>query len=358
MKTDPSSARGSAGSGPRPLLIRALQGEVGARPPIWLMRQAGRYLPEYREVRSQAGSFMRLCYTPELAAEVTLQPIRRFGFDASILFADILLIPDALGQTVEVREGIGPVLPPLAGPQAVASLRREGLHDHLAPVYETVKILRRELPSDVALIGFAGAPWTVATYMIEGGTSPDHATALRWAAEDPEGLQRLIDLLVQSSIDYLLAQVRAGADAIQIFDTWAGRLPEPAFARFSLAPAAAIVAGLRAEYPDLPVIGFPRGVGDRYRQYAAETGVSGISIDPTVELGWARDVLQPVVTVQGNLDPQTLVAGGDDMRAAVRRILDTLGHGPFVFNLGHGIVPQTPPEHVAELVELVQNWRA
>ncbi len=358
MQTDPSSSRGSAGSDPKPLLIRALQGEVSARPPIWLMRQAGRYLPEYREVRAQAGSFMRLCYTPELAAEVTLQPIRRFGFDASILFADILLIPDALGQTVEVREGEGPVLTPLADPQAVAALRPGGLHEHLAPVYETVRILRRELPADVALIGFAGAPWTVATYMIEGGTSVDHARALRWASEEPDGLQRLIDLLVESSIEYLLAQVRAGADAIQIFDTWAGRLPEPAFVRFCLAPAAAIVAGLRAEYPDLPVIGFPRGVGDRYRQYAVETGVSGISIDSTVELAWARDVLQPVATVQGNLDPQILVAGGDEMRAAANRILETLGHGPFVFNLGHGIVPQTPPEHVAELVELVQSWRA
>ena len=358
MQTDPSNPRGSDQADREPLLIRALQGEVGTRPPIWLMRQAGRYLPEYREVRAQAGSFMRLCYTPELAAEVTLQPIRRFGFDASILFADILLVPDALGQTVEVREGEGPVLPPLAGPDAVPALRTERLHEHLAPVYETVRILRRELPADVALIGFAGAPWTVATYMIEGGTSTDHANALRWASEVPDGLQRLIDLLVDSSIEYLLAQVRAGADAIQIFDTWAGRLPEPAFARFCLAPAAAIVAGLRAEYPDLPVIGFPRGVGDRYRQYVVETGVSGISIDPTVGLDWARDVLQPLATVQGNLDPQILVAGGGEMRIAANRILDRLGHGPFVFNLGHGIVPRTPPEHVAELVELVRDWRA
>ncbi len=358
MQTESSPSRGSAGTKSEPLLIRVLKGETGPRPPVWLMRQAGRYLPEYRQVRARAGSFMRLCYTPELAAEVTLQPIRRFGFDAAILFADILLIPDALGQTVEVREGQGPVLPPLADAGAVAGLRPDRLHEHLAPVYETVRILRRELPAEVALIGFAGAPWTVATYMIEGGTSADHATALRWAVEDPDGLQRLIDLLVASSIEYLLAQVRAGADAVQIFDTWAGRLPASAFARFCLAPAAAIVAGLRAEYPDLPVIGFPRGVGERYRDYVVETGVAGISIDPTVDLDWARDGLQPLVAVQGNLDPQVLVAGGDGMRAATCRILDTLGHGPFVFNLGHGIVPQTPPDHVGELVRLVQGWRA
>lgn len=358
MQTEPSHHRGSAGPASKLSLIRALRGHVEPRPPIWLMRQAGRYLPEYRKVRAEAGNFMRLCYTPELAAEVTLQPIRRFRFDASILFADILLIPDALGQTVEVREGEGPVLTPLADPSAVATLRPDGLHAHLAPVYKTVEILRRELPEDVALIGFAGAPWTVATYMIEGGTSPDHANALRWASDDPDGLQRLIDLLVDCSIEYLLAQVRAGADAIQIFDTWAGRLPGPAYDRFCLAPAARIVAGLRAAYPDLPVIGFPRGVGDRYREYAVETAVSGVSLDPTVDLDWARDVLQPVVTVQGNLDPQVLVVGGEAMRTETLRILETLGRGPFVFNLGHGIVPQTPPDHVAELVELVRGWRA
>lgn len=325
-----------------------------ATPPVWLMRQAGRYLPEYREVRAEAGSFLDLCYNPELAAEVTLQPIRRFGFDASILFADILLVPDALGQDVSFREGEGPVLAPIRRQQDLAGLELSRLHDVLSPVYETVSRLASALPEAVTLIGFAGAPWTVATYMVEGGTSRDHATVRRWALAEPESFGQLLDILIEATAQYLEAQVRAGAQVLQLFDTWAGVLPEPAFERCCIAPMRTLVVRLRDSCPGIPIIGFPRGAGVGYARYVAETGVDGVSLDPSVPLAWAAEAIQPRAMLQGNLDPMLLVAGGEAMARDIARIRRQLGNGPFTFNLGHGIVPETPPEHVDELVRLIR----
>ena len=339
------------------LLLRALRRETLPRPPIWLMRQAGRYLPEYRETRATARGFLDLCFTPDLAVEVTLQPIRRYGFDAAILFSDILVIPHALGQKVDFEEGIGPRLEAVGDASGLARLSAARLHETLAPVYETVRRLKAELPADCALIGFAGAPWTVATYMVEGGGSKDFAAVKTWAYRDPDGFQRLIDLLVEATADYLAAQADAGAEVLQVFDTWAGALPEAALRRWCLDPVRDIVARVRARHPAVPVILFPRGAGPLYRDFAAEAGAQALSLDVAVPLAWARDELQAAAVLQGNLDPIQVVAGGDGMRLSAQRILETLGKGPLIFNLGHGIVPQTPPEHVGELVELVQGWK-
>ncbi|MCF8469741.1 MAG: uroporphyrinogen decarboxylase [Parvibaculum sp.] len=342
---------------PQKTLLRALAGEPNDSVPLWLMRQAGRYLPEYRKLRGEAGGFLNLCYTPDLAEEVTLQPVRRFGFDAAILFSDILVVPDALGQKVAFKEGEGPVLEPVA---TLDDLGRLGpaseVRDRLTPVYETVRRLSKSLPAETTLIGFAGAPWTVATYMVAGQGTADQGPAKAWAYRAPDEFQKLIDLLVDASVAHLSAQVEAGAEVVQIFDTWAGSLPELAFERFALQPVKEIVARLRAEYPALPVIAFPRGAGAMAERYFAETGVSALSLDTGVSPGWAREHLQVQGCVQGNLDPLLLVAGGAEMHRHVTHILETLGHGPFIFNLGHGIVPQTPPEHVAELVSLVRAW--
>ncbi len=335
--------------------LRALAGRSNEIPPVWLMRQAGRYLPEYRAVRAEAGSFLDLCYDPARAAEVTLQPIRRFGFDAAILFADILLIPQALGQDLRFAEGEGPRLAPVRDSTGLDALRLDGLHDHLAPVYETVSRVSEALDDKTALIGFAGAPWTVATYMVEGSGSRNYENTKTWAFGDPEGFGHLIDLLVEATIAYLSRQIDAGAEAVQLFDTWAGVLPETAFARWCIEPAHRITTELRKKYPDVSVIGFPRGAGVGLSSYAARTGVQGIGLDSTVPLDWARSVLQSHCTVQGNLDPLMLMTGGAAMRGEIRRIIDGLGAGPFIFNLGHGILPQTPPEHVAELVAAVRN---
>jgi len=342
------------------LLIRALRGETLTRPPFWLMRQAGRYLPEYRATREQAGSFLDLCFNADLATEVTLQPIRRFGMDAAILFADILLIPHGLGQPLDYREGEGPILEPIRNVTELAALRMDDLHQRVAPVYETVRRLAAELPKNVALIGFAGAPWTVATYMVEGKGSRDHAIIKQWAYSDPDGFDQLIQLLVTATVEYLSRQVDAGAEAVQLFDTWAGALSETAFKRWSIEPVQQITAQLRQRYPDLPVIGFPRGAGAGYKVFARTAGVNGVSLDWTVPLDWAAAELQGPnsqgkVTVQGNLDPRLLVIGGPAMETEVRRILETLGQGPFIFNLGHGIVPETPPEHVGRLAEMLRG---
>jgi len=333
----------------KPMLC-ALRGEVLQRPPVWLMRQAGRYLPEYRAVRAQAKGFLDLCFTPDLAVEVTLQPIRRYGFDAAILFSDILVVPHALGQKVWFEEGVGPRLEALENPGDVDRLSRAGLHDALAPVYETLGRLTRALPAETTLIGFAGAPWTVASYMLEGGSSRDFAAGKRWAYGAPEAMQRLIDLLVVATGDYLIAQIDAGAEAVQIFDSWAGVWPEAHLRRWCLEPTTALVARLRRERPGVPVIVFPRGAGVLYQAYAEECGAQALGLDTTVPLGWARDVLQPKACLQGNLDPLLLVAGGEALWRGVDDILRQLSGGPFVFNLGHGIVPETPPEHVAQLV--------
>ena len=321
------------------------------------MRQAGRYRPEYRATRTQAGSFLELCYNPELATEVTLQPLRRYGFDAAILFSDILVIPHALGQHLAFKEGEGPVLTPIRSAMDLDGLSLSGLHDRLAPVYETVSRLAKAIPAATALIGFAGAPWTVATYMIEGHGSKDFAQAKGMMFGQPELFARLMALLVQATGDYLIRQIDNGAETIQIFDTWAGALPEDQFERWVIAPTRAIVARIKAERPGVPVIGFPRQAGILIKRYVVETGVDGVSLDPGVPLEWAATELQPICTVQGNLDPLLLVAGGEALDAGIDRVLKGLGRGRFIFNLGHGIVPPTPPENVARLAERIKGWK-
>jgi len=337
------------------LLIRALKGERLERPPIWLMRQAGRYLPEYREVRAKTGSFLDLCYNPTLATAVTLQPIRRFGFDAAILFSDILVVADALGQKVSFEEGLGPVLEPLSDGKDVARLNLDKFHDRLAPVYETVSLIRSALPPETALIGFAGAPWTVASYMIEGGSSRDFAKAKGWMYGRVADFAALIALLVEATSQYLIRQVDAGAEVLQLFDSWAGALSHPDMRHFSLAPLRQIAAKVHAAHPDVPIILFPRGIGAGYLDFAAEKFARGLSLDQSVPLEWARDQLQPYACLQGNLDPRLVVAGRRSMRAGIARIVNRLAKGPFIFNLGHGILPETPPEHVTELVKLVRE---
>lgn len=339
-------------------LLCALKGKPVDRVPIWLMRQAGRYLPEYREVRSKAPDFLGFCYNPELAALVTLQPVRRFDLDGAIIFSDILVIPDALGQKVGFEPGRGPVLEALADPGAVKALAGKSVTAHLAPVYEAIARVKESLPNDVTLIGFAGAPWTVASYMVEGGSSKDFARLKSWAYGSPEGLAGLVDLLVASISQHLTAQIEAGAEVVQIFDSWAGVLPEEAFVTWCLDPVRRIISLVKAVHPATPIIVFPNRAGFFYERIAEASGADALSIDATVPLGFARERLQKKICVQGNLDPMLLVAGGAPMVAAARRILDALADGPFVFNLGHGIVPQTPPEHVAALVEEVHNWRA
>ncbi len=336
------------------LLLRALRGETLVPPPIWLMRQAGRYLPEYREVRKRTGNFLELCYTPELAVEVTLQPIRRYGFDAAIIFSDILVVPDALGQGVAFHEGKGPVLEALQNAGDVKKLVwQEGKLD---PVYDALRSVRRDLPEETALIGFAGAPWTLAAYMIEGGGSKDFAKATHWASAAPESFAELIRLLTESIAHHLIRQIEAGAEALQIFDSWAGKIPASQFERICLEPTRAIVEAVHKKFPDVPILGFPRGVGlSRYESYAEKSGVDGISIDASISPKLAAAKLQPHVCVQGNLDPKALIAGGAAMGAGVAEILQGLGGGPFVFNLGHGVDLKTPPDHVAELVALVRE---
>lgn len=336
-------------------LIQALQGKTISPPPIWLMRQAGRYLPEYREVRSRLPSFLDLCFNPKLAAEVTLQPLRRFDLDAAIIFSDILVIPHALGQRVEFLEGEGPRLDALTGTIDLAKLDRSGAAKLLSPVFEAIERVRGELPPRVALIGFCGAPWTVATYMVGGGSSKDHAETRAWAYRDPSSFQDLIDLLVDVSAEYLLGQIESGAGVLQIFDSWAGSLPEDEFARWVIAPTRAIVGRVKAAAPDMPVIGFPRGCGALTEAYAKTTGIDAISCDTSLPLAWIRDTLQSRVTVQGNLDPLLLRAGGRHLEDRTGDILATLGAGPFIFNLGHGIHPETPIAHVEQLVALVKG---
>ncbi|RMD61956.1 MAG: uroporphyrinogen decarboxylase, partial [Alphaproteobacteria bacterium] len=311
-------------------LLRALAGTPNRPPPIWLMRQAGRYLPEYRETRAKASNFIELCLSPDLATEITLQPVRRYGLDAAILFSDILVVPYGMGQRVWFEEGTGPRLDTLLDEKAVAALQPQALRATLAPVYETVARVRAALGPATALIGFAGAPWTVASYMIEGGTSKDFAKAKVWAYCDPASFQRLIDVLVEATTDHLLAQIEAGAEVVQIFDSWAGVWPEEALRRWCLAPLRRIVSGLRAVHPDVPVIAFPRGAGVAYETFAAEAGVDALGLDTTVPLAWAHERLQSRLAVQGNLDPVLLVAGGEAMRTAAAAILRALGDGPLV----------------------------
>jgi uroporphyrinogen decarboxylase len=345
---------------PRPVkglrFLEPFRGQSLSPPPIWLMRQAGRYLPEYREVRQRAGSFLDLCYNPALAAEVTLQPIRRYGFDAAILFADILVVPDALGQSVRFAEGEGPLLEPVRDERDLARLRPEATRSKYALVAETVARLRQDLPKETALIGFCGAPWTVATYMVEGRGSKDQAAARLWAYRDRDGFQKLIDLLVETSVEYLSEQVKAGADVLQIFDTWAGSLPDDELDRWVIEPTKAMVAAIKERHPGVPIIGFPRGIGGGALWYVSETGVDGIGCDtamPPFMMSEAFD--EEDVVVQGNLDPLLLVAGGEPLEERTLEILERMEGKRFIFNLGHGIVPETPPENVARLVEIVRR---
>ena len=338
-------------------LIRAARGETVSPVPFWLMRQAGRYLPEYRKVRSKATSFLDFCYTPELAIEATLQPVRRFGMDAAILFSDILVVPDALGQEVDFREGEGPVLEPIAGAADLGRLNADRLLEYLAPVYEAIKSVRQELDSKMALIGFAGAPWTVATYMIEGSGSRDHALSRQWAYTEPALMDQLIELLVEAISRHLVAQLEAGADIVQIFDSWAGVLPNSLLDRLCIKPTAHIVQRIRAQKPDALIIGFPRGIGDRYPAYQRETGVDVVGLDTAVSIATTGRALQKSGVVQGNLDPIALLAGGEALMRETTSILETLGHGSFIFNLGHGILKDTPIKHVETLAATIRSWR-
>jgi uroporphyrinogen decarboxylase len=337
------------------LLLRALKGDVAARPPIWLMRQAGRYLPEYRALRAKAKSFIEFCLTPEMAVEVTLQPVRRFGMDAAILFADILLVPHALGQKVAFVEGEGPRLEPIRDAHGLAQLSDAGLSETLAPVMETIKGVRAALPPETALIGFAGSPWTVATYMIEGQGGTDYETTRRLAWSEPAFFALLLDRIADATITYLTAQVDAGAEALQLFDSWAGAVPAPLFESAVLAPTAKIVRSVRAKHPGIPIIGFPRAAGSHVGVYATSTNVNAVGIDHMTDLQAAAKDVPDEVAVQGNLDPVLLLNGGEAMKEETQRIIETMKERPFIFNLGHGVIQPTPPEHVAQLVALVKG---
>jgi uroporphyrinogen decarboxylase len=324
-------------------------------PPIWLMRQAGRYLPEYREIRATAASFLDFCYTPRLAAEATLQPITRFGFDAAILFSDILVVPDALGQKVSFESGEGPRLDPLATVEDIAKLHGKIDLQKLAPVFETIDRVKSALPRETAFIGFCGAPWTVASYMIAGKGTPDQGPARLFAYRQRDLFQKLIDLLISASIDYLSAQIKAGVEAVQIFDSWAGVLPSGEFESWCLAPIKAIIDGLRALHPHVRIIAFPRGIGPRLADFAAGSGAQALGLDTAVDPAWAAAVIDQNVILQGNLDPLALVAGGKALEIATRRIIEAFRGRPHIFNLGHGILPETPIEHVEHLLKIVRS---
>lgn len=337
-------------------LVRTLNGEVVSPPPFWFMRQAGRYLPEYREMRQSTKNFLDFCYTPDLAVEVTLQPLRRLKADAAIMFSDILVIPDALGQDVAFKEGEGPVLEPVRTVEDLAKLNTDRLHDHLAPVYEVLRRLRLEIPDETALIGFAGAPWTIAIYMVEGRGGTECGRARTWAYQEPDSFAILIDLLVSAISEYLIRQVESGAEVLQLFDSWAGVLSEQQFRRWVIEPNRQIVERVKAVYPKVPIIGFPRNAGVLYRDFVEETGVDGVSLDHTVPLKWAKNHIQPLCTVQGNLDNHILLAGGEVLESGVLDLLNMFSDGSFIFNLGHGILPPTPPENVERVAEIIRGW--
>ncbi|MDR5651571.1 uroporphyrinogen decarboxylase [Ruixingdingia sedimenti] len=337
-------------------ILRALRGEVLPTPPVWMMRQAGRYLPEYRATRAQAGDFLSLCYNPDLAAEVTLQPIRRFGFDAAILFADILLIAQALGADLWFAEGEGPRLSTVTDAAGVAALKPAGaIHDRLSPVYETVAILARELPRETTLIGFAGSPWTVASYMVAGRGTPDQGPAHGFKAADRAAFAALIDLLAEATVEYLSRQVQAGAEVVKLFDSWAGSLKGQDFDDFCVAPNRRIIAALKARHPGLPVIAFPREAGERYIGFARATGADCVALDNSVSPDWAAEKVQVDGCVQGNLDPRHMVTGGAALVHETRRVVEAFRGGPHIFNLGHGITPDADPENVRLMIETVRS---
>jgi uroporphyrinogen decarboxylase len=337
-------------------ILRALAGETLPTPPIWMMRQAGRYLPEYRATRAQAGDFLSLCYNSELAAEVTLQPIRRYGFDAAILFADILLLPQAMGAELWFETGEGPRLSTITDMAGVRALKGpDGVHDHLAPVYETVRILAQELPKETTLIGFAGAPWTVATYMIAGQGSKDQGAAHALKAADRATFVALMDAITAATIEYLSMQVQAGAEVVKLFDSWAGSLKGQDFVDFAVKPAATIIAALKARHPGLPVIAFPREAGEGYVGFAAATGADCVAIDNSVSPEWAAQHVQVSGCVQGNLAPEHMVTGGDALVRETRRVVEAFRNGPHIFNLGHGITPDANPDHVQQMIDTVRG---
>jgi uroporphyrinogen decarboxylase len=336
-------------------LLAVLEGRRQDIPPLWLMRQAGRYLPEYRAIRTKAGSFLDLCFNPELACEVTLQPVRRFGFDAAILFSDILVVPHALGQRVTFEAGEGPRLEALSEPALFGRLHRELDQDALAQVYETIGRAKGNLPKSAALIGFCGAPWTVATYMVAGRGTPDQLPARMMAYQHADAFAGLIDLLVEASSGYLVRQFEAGVDAVQIFDTWAGVLAPEEFARWCIEPTRQIVSAVRQRVPDAKIIAFPRGAGTQLVRFVDHVAVDAVGLDWTIDRGFARDKVQSRCAVQGNLDPLALLAGGAALDRAIDQVLEAFASGPFIFNLGHGILPETPIAHVERLVERVRG---
>ena len=341
---------------PEKTILRALKGEVLPTPPIWMMRQAGRYLPEYRATRAQAGDFLALCYNSELAAEVTLQPIRRYGFDAAIMFADILLLPQALGLDLWFETGEGPRLSTVTTAAALAALKpADAIHDHLAPIYETLRILTRELPSETTLIGFAGAPWTVASYMIAGHGTTDQGPAHALKSENRAVFQGIIDRLVDATIEYLSMQVQAGAEVVKLFDSWAGTLQGPDFTDFSLKPMQQITSALKALHPGLPIIAFPRGAGARYAGVHAATGADCVALDDGVSADWAATHVQTGGCVQGNLASRHMVTGGDALVTETRAIVKAFSKGPHIFNLGHGITPDANPENVQLMIDTVRG---
>jgi uroporphyrinogen decarboxylase len=340
---------------PKPL-INVLKGERAERPPIWLMRQAGRYLPEYRELRAAKGGFLELVYDSDAAAEITLQPIRRFGFDGAILFSDILIVPHALGQDLRFEAGEGPSLSPPLVDAHLAALER--VPDRLRPIYGTVEKVAAALPPTTTFLGFAGSPWTVATYMVAGRGSKEQAEARRYAYRDPTAFAEIIGTLVGTSVDYLSGQIDAGVEAVQLFDSWSGSLAPKQFERWVIAPTARIVTALRERHPDVPIIGFPKGAGAKLAAYARETGVDAIGIDETQDPAQVAAALPKDLPVQGNLDPLALIAGGQALEQAVASILSAFADRPHVFNLGHGILPDTPIAHVERLLELVRGGAA
>jgi len=334
------------------LLLDTLRGELTTRRPVWLMRQAGRYLPEYRALRAEKGGFLNLVYDSEAATEITLQPVRRFGFDGAILFSDILIVPHALGQDLQFLAGEGPHLSPRLVDTALASLTPAP--HHFQPVWDTVRLTKAQLPADVTMLGFIGSPWTVATYMVAGEGSKDHHLARSMAYRDPVGFGAIIEAISEASITYLSGQIEAGAEAVQLFDSWSGSLSPQQFERWVVAPTARIVDAIRAKHPQVPIIGFPKGAGAKLPAYARETGVDAVGVDETQEPEWVHAHLPPEMPVQGNLDPLLLIAGGAALDEAARRVLRAFAGRPHVFNLGHGIDQTTPIANVERLLEIVR----
>ncbi len=348
-------------SGSSSSLLKTLRGEKTSIPPIWLMRQAGRYLPEYRKLRSEAGSFLDLCYTSEFAVEVTLQPITRYKMDGAILFSDILVVPDGLGWDVDFKEGLGPILTKLTHPEQLKTLSIDAMCHHLTPVFETIKKLRQNLPAETALIGFSGAPWTLATYMIEGGSSKDYAKSKSFAYAYPKVFQDLISFLTDAIIQYLKLQIDAGAQIIQIFDSWAGVIPTWAVDQFCYQPILQITSALNAYAPNIPIIGFPKGIGQNYDTFARMPGLDGLALDTTIDVNWARKTFPKQLVLQGNLDPAILLAdqysseGRQLMHAEIDRLKTAFSDQKYIFNLGHGVIKETDPESVLELVSYIRS---